>query len=58
MIELNHDTLLLRRDGQETPIDENTSPIRDDEGRITGAVLVIREATGRRAHAAHSAQTP
>lgn len=58
MIELNHDTLLLRRDGQEMPIDENTSPIRDDEGRITGAVLVIREATGRRADAARSAQTP
>jgi PAS domain S-box-containing protein len=56
MIELNHDTLLLRRDGQETPIDENTSPIRDDEGRITGAVLVIRDATGRRGHEAHSVQ--
>jgi|GEM_PF-1242937 len=49
-IELNHDTLLLRRDGQETPIDENASPIRDDEGRITGAVLIFRDATGRREH--------
>ncbi len=58
MIELNHDTLLLRRDGQETPIDENTSPIRDDEGRITGAVLVIRDVTGRRGHEPHSVQPP
>lgn len=56
MIELNHDALLLRRDGQETLIDENTSPIRDDEGRITGAVLLIREATKPRAHKARSAQ--
>ena len=57
-IQLNHDTLLLRRDGQETPIDENTSPIRDDEGRITGAVLVIRAVPGRQAHDDCSEQSP
>ena len=54
--DLNHETLLLRRDGQETPIDENTAPIRDDEGRITGAVLIFRDATGRRGHETHSVQ--
>jgi PAS domain S-box-containing protein len=61
MNDLNHDTLLLRRDGRETPIEENTSPIRDDEGRITGAVLIIREATARRepeGHSAPQASTP
>ena len=56
-IELNHDTLLLRRDGQETPIDENTAPIRDDEGRITGAVLIFRDLTGRRGHETLSPQS-
>jgi PAS domain S-box-containing protein len=54
----NDDTLLLRRDGQETPIDESVAPIRDDEGRITGTVLVFRDATGRRRNEALSAQPP
>jgi len=56
MIDTNHDTLLLRRDGQEMLIDENTSPIRDDEGRITGAVLVICDATGRQERQTRSEQ--
>ena len=58
IFELNHDTLLLRRDGRETPIDENTAPIRDDEGRITGAVLIFRDVTARRTHENLSTQSP
>lgn len=53
-LDLNHDTLLLRRDGGEMPIDENTAPIRDDEGRITGAVLIFRDATHRRGLETHT----
>ena len=43
----NH-TLLLARDGREIPIDDSGSPIIDDDGEITGAVLVFRDITGRR----------
>jgi two-component system, cell cycle sensor histidine kinase and response regulator CckA len=43
----NH-TLLISRDGKEIPIDDSGSPIRDESGRITGVVLVFRDATERR----------
>ncbi|MBC7911233.1 MAG: PAS domain S-box protein [Pyrinomonadaceae bacterium] len=38
----NH-TLLLARDGKEIPIDDSGAPIRDEEGNITGVVLVFRD---------------
>jgi PAS domain S-box-containing protein len=44
----NH-TVLLNRDGTERPIDDSAAPIRDEEGRIVGVVLVFREVTERRA---------
>jgi PAS domain S-box-containing protein len=43
----NH-TLLIAKDGTETPIDDSAAPIRDDEGRIVGVVLVFRDVTERR----------
>ncbi len=43
----NH-TLLLRRDGVATPIDDSAAPIRDARGRTSGAVLVFRDVTERR----------
>ncbi|HKS29613.1 MAG TPA: PAS domain S-box protein [Pyrinomonadaceae bacterium] len=43
----NH-TLLLARDGREIPIDDSGAPIRDEEGRITGVVLVFHDITERR----------
>ncbi|MBI4776209.1 MAG: PAS domain S-box protein [Deltaproteobacteria bacterium] len=43
----NH-TVLLRRDGTEVPIDDSGAPIRDNEGRILGVVLVFRDITERR----------
>ena len=42
----NH-TLLLARDGRETPIDDCGAPIIDD-GAITGAVLVFHDVTEQR----------
>jgi PAS domain S-box-containing protein len=42
----NH-TVLLRRDGVELPIDDSGAPIRDDEGRIVGVVLVFRDLSER-----------
>jgi PAS domain S-box-containing protein len=44
----NH-TLLIRRDGAETPIEDSAAPIVDDEGRLLGVVLAFRDASERRA---------
>lgn len=43
----NH-TMLVARDGRETPIDDCGSPIIDDGGDVTGTVLVFRDITDRR----------
>jgi PAS domain S-box-containing protein len=43
----NH-TILLRKDGTETAIDDSGAPIRDDEGNLTGIVLVFRDIAERR----------
>ncbi|MFC4314124.1 response regulator [Steroidobacter flavus] len=39
---------LTRRDGSSTPIDDSVAPIRDDSGRMTGLVIVFREASARK----------
>ena len=43
----NH-TVLIARDGKETPIDDSAAPILDDDGTLTGIVLVFRDITQRR----------
>lgn len=40
-------TQLHRRDGQVVPIDDSAAPIRDDQGGMTGAVLVFRDCSER-----------
>jgi PAS domain S-box-containing protein len=46
-----HDSIghnvLLARDGREISVDDRTSPIIDDNGNVTGAVLVLRDVTAR-----------
>ena len=52
-------SLLVRRDGSEIPIDDAISPIHDRQGRVTGAVIVFRDVSAARAMAreiAHSAE--
>ncbi|MGA2281833.1 MAG: PAS domain S-box protein [Verrucomicrobiota bacterium] len=44
----NH-TLLIARDGAERPIADSGAPIRDEQNRIAGVVLVFREQTEERA---------
>ena len=44
----NH-TVLIAKDGSERPIDDSAAPIRDEEGRITGVVMVFHDITDRRA---------
>ena len=40
----NH-TLLIARDGVRRPIDDSAAPIRDEQGQITGVVLVFHDRT-------------
>ena len=44
----NH-TLLIAKDGREIPIDDSGAPIRLEDGRVHGVVLVFRDFTQRRA---------
>ncbi|RCX24940.1 EAL domain-containing protein [Thioalbus denitrificans] len=41
IVGLSSDTLLLRRDGTEVIIQDSAAPIRDNRGRIVGAVMVF-----------------
>jgi PAS domain S-box-containing protein len=43
----NH-TVLVRRDGAEIPIDDSGAPILDEDGALTGVVLVFRDVTAKR----------
>jgi len=36
-------SLLVRRDGHESAIEDTAAPIRDSRGRVTGAVIVFRD---------------
>jgi PAS domain S-box-containing protein len=40
----NH-TILIARDGTERPINDSGAPIRDDQNRIRGVILVFRDAS-------------
>jgi PAS domain S-box-containing protein len=43
----NH-TLLIRKDGSECPIDDSAAPIRDEQGSVSGCVLIFRDVTAQR----------
>lgn len=43
----NH-TVLIARDGREISIDHSSSPLRDEKGRLTGAVLILQDITERK----------
>ena len=42
VVGLANNTILIRRDGTEIPIDDSAAPIRDRDGRVVGAVGVLR----------------
>ena len=48
VIGLANHTLLVSRDGRLIPIADSGAPIRDDQGRLTGVVLVFRDQTAER----------
>jgi PAS domain S-box-containing protein len=41
-------TILIARDGTETPVDDSAAPIRNTSGGISGAVIVLRDVAKRR----------
>lgn len=49
VVDLENHALLLGKDGSERPIDDSGSPIRDASGNVTGAVLIFRDVSKRRA---------
>jgi diguanylate cyclase (GGDEF)-like protein/PAS domain S-box-containing protein len=58
-VHLPLNSILIRRDGFEIPIEDSVSPIHDREGLPTGAVIVFRDVSAARAMAlqiVHSAQ--
>ncbi len=48
MAPLPETALLIRRDGKEIPIEDTVAPIRDSEGKFTGAVNVFRDVSEAR----------
>ena len=49
LVGLANHSVLISKDGKELPIDDSAAPIRNPEGITTGAVLVFRDITQRRA---------
>ena len=43
----NH-TILVNKNGAEVAIDDSAAPIRSEDGKITGVVLVFRDISERR----------
>lgn len=50
-VELVNHTILIRKDGSETAIDDSGAPVLDDNGALAGIVLVFRDITRQRAEA-------
>jgi len=50
-LHLPSNSILVRRDGFEIPIEDSVAPIHDREGLITGAVIVFRDVSAARAMA-------
>ena len=45
---LDHDTLLIAKDGARIPIDDSAAPIKNNQGEIIGTVLVFRDISSRK----------
>jgi PAS domain S-box-containing protein len=48
IVGLANQTVLLSRDGRETPVEDSAAPIRAADGTLIGIVLVFRDASERR----------
>jgi len=59
IVHLPSNSILVRQDGLEIPIEDSVAPIHDRKGQATGAVIVFRDVSAARAMAlqlAHSAE--
>jgi PAS domain S-box-containing protein len=45
---LAHSALLITREGKEIPIDDTASPMRDDDGKVNGVVLIFQDISERK----------
>ncbi len=52
IVELGNHTALISKNGAEKPIADSAAPIRNDQGDITGVVLVFRDLSERKQHLA------
>lgn len=43
----NH-TILIKKDGSQCPIDDSAAPIRNEQGHVSGCVLIFRDVTAQR----------
>jgi PAS domain S-box-containing protein len=43
----NH-TVLIKKDGSECPIDDSAAPIRNEQGNVSGCVLIFRDVSAQR----------
>ncbi len=48
VIGLANHTVLISKDGTEYPVDDSGAPIRDEQGKITGVVLVFSDVSEKR----------
>ncbi|MEB3359726.1 MAG: ATP-binding protein [Synechococcales bacterium] len=51
---LNQEILLVNRHGKTLPVTDSIAPLRDNDGNVTGAVLVLRDDTQRRLREQHN----
>ena len=51
VVGLEHNCILIRRDGFESSIEDSSAPIHDREGHVTGAVIVFHDVSAARAMA-------
>jgi PAS domain S-box-containing protein len=49
LVGLTNHTLLVRRDGAKCPIEDSGAPIKDQDGTLSGVVLVFKDASQARA---------
>jgi len=55
-VHLPPDAYLVTADGTQVPVDDSVAPIRDDDGSITGVVVVLHDCTEKRALAEQQRQ--
>jgi PAS domain S-box-containing protein len=48
VVGLANRSVLIARDGVERPIDDSAAPIKDEQGRVSGCVLIFRDVSERR----------